>query len=489
MLTSCFLQESKDIRMEQALSMAGENRKELEKVFEHYKDDTLKSKAVQYLIVNMLFHFSRVEYFLSPEGKQYVPDITNFPDPQAVKKHCDSLQTKGYTIEKKIIYDIKTLNSDYLIRNIDLAFLVWQKPWAKEVPFDDFCRYILPYRAQTEPISDSRKKLMEHYLPLIDSGQANNSFEACMIINAQFNKTLKYKKTESPLYPTIDETLRSGIGQCEALCNLGTQVMRALGIPVAVQIATWTKLDLGHNWCAVLYDGEFYDFSPAYDQPDAYKQRLTTQKNLKPAKIYRSLFDPEFKEIDVKDDGYITNLKSPLLRDVTTEGGYATVNLQVETNKAMPSPKALIYLCVYNYYEWVPIAIGVRSDSVCEFKEVVGNNIFMVAEATDAYSLRYITEPFILRKNGTIHKFIPNTAVKVSQHLLREQNKLPKELLYWDTQTDQFKLIDCDSINEQMQFYSQIPENALLWYRFASKTLGQKVGFIENDTLKKTCDF
>lgn len=95
----------------------------------------------------MPFHFSRVEYFLSREGKQYVPDITNFPDEQAVKSHCDSLQNKGYTIEKDIIYDIKKLTSDFLIRNIDLAFQVWKEPWAKEVSSNDFCRYILPYRA------------------------------------------------------------------------------------------------------------------------------------------------------------------------------------------------------------------------------------------------------------------------------------------------------------------------------------------------------
>lgn len=475
--------------MKQALSMAGENRKELEKVFEHYKDDTLKLKAAQYLIVNMPFHFSRVDYFLSPDSQRYVLNITDFPDHQAVRSHCDSLQDRGYTIEKDIIYDIKKLNSDFLIRNIDLAFQVWQKPWAKDVSFDDFCRYILPYRTQTEPISDLRQKLMEQYLPLIDSGQANNSFEACMIINAELNKTLKYKETGSPLYPTIEETLQSGIGLCNALCNVGTQVMRALGIPVTVQIATWTKMDLSHNWCVVLHNGQFYDFSPAYGQPDVYKEILATQYNLKPAKIYRSLFDPEFKRMVVKDDGYITNLKSPLLRDVTAECGYATVDIRVKTDETVSTIKTQVYLCAHNYYEWVPLAIGVRNGSVCEFKEIAGNHIFMVAEAIDTYSLRYITAPFILNDNGDIRKFIPNTDKMVSQHLLRDPNKSPRELHYWDTQTNRFKLIGCDSINEQMQFYTQIPENALLWYRFAQKTLDERVGFIECDTLKRACDF
>lgn len=49
-------QSETDKRLEQALHLAGENRKELEKVIEHYKDDTLKLKEVQFLIENMLSH-------------------------------------------------------------------------------------------------------------------------------------------------------------------------------------------------------------------------------------------------------------------------------------------------------------------------------------------------------------------------------------------------------------------------------------------------
>lgn len=185
------MQKTKGVSLEQALSMSGENQAELEKVLEYYKNDSIKLEAARYLIRNMPFHFSRMEYFVSPEGERYVPDIRNFTDNQAVKRHCDSLQEKGYTIRKEIVYDIKALRSDYLIRNIDLAFQAWQKPWAKDISFEGFCRYILPYRAEVEPASDMRQELMEYYLPLIDSGKARNAFEACMIINKQFINDLK----------------------------------------------------------------------------------------------------------------------------------------------------------------------------------------------------------------------------------------------------------------------------------------------------------
>ena len=45
-----------DKRLEQALQFARDNRNELEKVLKHYKNDTLKLKAAQFLIMNMPGH-------------------------------------------------------------------------------------------------------------------------------------------------------------------------------------------------------------------------------------------------------------------------------------------------------------------------------------------------------------------------------------------------------------------------------------------------
>ena len=42
--------------LEQALEQSGANRQELEKVLSHYADDTLKLKAVRFLIENMPGH-------------------------------------------------------------------------------------------------------------------------------------------------------------------------------------------------------------------------------------------------------------------------------------------------------------------------------------------------------------------------------------------------------------------------------------------------
>lgn len=69
-LISCSTPHQKKISLEQALSFAGENRIELEKVFEHYKNDSLKLKAAEYLITNMRCIFQS-RYFIST-GRQTI---------------------------------------------------------------------------------------------------------------------------------------------------------------------------------------------------------------------------------------------------------------------------------------------------------------------------------------------------------------------------------------------------------------------------------
>lgn len=51
---------------------------------------------------------------------------------------------------------------------------------------------------------------------------------------------------------------------------------------------------------------------------------------------------------------------------------------------------------------------------MCSFKNVVGDNIFMVADVTDNGALRYLTAPFYVSPNGEVHLFIPQPDQKFS---------------------------------------------------------------------------
>ena len=485
-LIACNTQHDK--KMEQALENAQENRQELEKVFSHYEKDSTKLAAARFLIENMSYHFTQEQYYTSSEKERYRPDVVNFDGFQSVKSHCDSLTRRGYKIKTHNKYDISTLDSHFIIDNIELAFTVWQKPWAKNVSFNDFCKYILPYRAQCEEVSHLRREIMERFVPILDSAKVKTPLEACFVLNEHLKGIMKYGQTGLPLYPTIDETYRSGISQCEGLCNLGTFIMRACGIPVTVEQTTWTKMDLGHSWCVVLDNRKFYSFGPGEDQPDTHARSFSEVRHRRPAKVYRSRFDPDFSIMDKKDDGYVTTLKSPLIYDVTNEYLDKTtlIKVSVDKNNRKKGKSNQVYLCTYNYYEWCPIAIGHRKDTVCYFENVVGDNIFMVADSPDGNKLRNITAPFYTDKDGNIRKFIPQKEHKQTFTLNKRKKKLDQEhtLHFWDTEKERFIPLEYASSTDTTQTYDQIPASALLWFTIPERIVNQRIFFIENDSIK-----
>ena len=422
--------------LQHALSLAGDNRAELEKVLAHFQNDELKLKAAKFLIENMPYHLSMEEYFRSPAGERYRPDISMFNHRYDMRRHIDSLRQQGYRMVRNTLPDIETVNSAFLINNIELAFKAWQKPWARDVSFIDFCRYILPYRAHIEPLSHLRGEIMERFVPLLEAAGVTTSLEACKVLNEylRVNRVIRYRNPGFPFYPTIDETYKLGLGACEGMTNLGVFIMRAVGIPVVIDFTIWTKIDLGHTWIAVLNDGVFHSFEPAGTQPIRHGQVFSTQRNNIPAKVYRQRFDPIACNRLEDDDGFDTFLKDPLVQDVTYQYLAPTTTIKIAIDEKYTNSFNLVYLLTHNFYQWQPVAIGQRSDAMGIFENVVGDNVFMVADSPDGRRLRFITPPFHVDKEGEIRKFIPQLQdreeLTVTKHQARRGR--PHTLSFWD---------------------------------------------------------
>lgn len=476
----------KEEKLSLVLDCAQENRQELEKVLEHYKNDSLKLAAAHFLILNMPYHYTLDQYYISPQNERLNYDITMFDNLKNAVNFIDSLEREGYQLEYEIKPDIKTIDSKFLIENIDLAFAVREKIWVKDVMFSDFCKYILPYRAQTEKVSLLRKEIMERFIPLLDSAKVKTSLDACIVLNNKLKDVMKYGHTGLPFYPTIDETYQFGIGQCEGLCNLGTFIMRACGIPVAVDFTIWTKMDLGHYWCAVLDDDKFYSFGPSEEQPKEHARKFTEIRHLHPSKVYRRSFEPYVSYMEAKDDGYITDLKSPLITDVTDEYLDKTTEFKIKINEEYENTSTQIYLCAFNYYEWCPIAIGYRKDSIGYFGNLIGDNIFIIADASQKGRLRIISDPLYVSSNGEVSKLTPDLGNRISFTFDKMKNKsdVKHTLHYWDTDKKKFVRIESTSSTDTTQIYNQIPSDALLWFTITEQILNQRIFIIQNDSMK-----
>lgn len=484
-----FLSCRRDAALERALTFAGDNRQEMERVLLHYKDDSLKLAAARFLIENMPYHFYEEEFYTLPGGKRYRPQLTDFPTEEACKAHLDSLARAGRMPERHRYKDIRTLDSAFLVRNIDLAFEAWQKPWAKQVPFPVFCRYILPYRTGRECPSELRKEMMEKFTLMLDSAGVTTPLEACSLLNEKLKTMMEYKENPLPFYPTLEETYIWGGAPCEGLCNLGLFIMRAVGIPVALEQTVWTRIDNGHYWGAVWQDGCFHCFAPGEVSPGEYLSILNDISYLKPAKVYRTHFElcsvPDKEQAD--DDGYVVWLKSPLLEDVSLEYLAHPLEFRVATDRIreFAHTSGQVYLCAHNYYKWEPIAIGARTDTICRFCRVGGSNVFIVADSPTGERLRFLTAPFHVDADGHIRKFIPRPERMQAFTFPKRKKQLnrPHTLHYWNVKKASFLPLEYSNTADSTQSYTNIPENALLWFTVPDHILGQQVCYLESDSV------
>ena len=153
-----------------ALQQAKDNKEELEKVLTHFENDSLKYRAACFLIENMPYH----DYYEGKELEKYLKYFEVYSDgkhkPQQI---VDSLKKADGAFSLRLLshkYDIQNIDSALLVHNIEWAFKVWQEqPWGKNVCFDDFCEFILPYKIGDEPLTEWREQLYNRYNPLLDS--------------------------------------------------------------------------------------------------------------------------------------------------------------------------------------------------------------------------------------------------------------------------------------------------------------------------------
>ena len=147
--------------LDQALQQAGENRAELEKVLDHYRQnpaDSQKYRAAEYLIRYMPFHTSvggaYEAYYDIVDSLLSLPDRTGVM--KQIERVSDSLKPQVYTQR-----DIQVVSADYLIRNIEAAFEDWKHTgWAGHLNFDQFCEYLLPYKCiDTQPLDNWREAM------------------------------------------------------------------------------------------------------------------------------------------------------------------------------------------------------------------------------------------------------------------------------------------------------------------------------------------
>ncbi|WP_220653849.1 discoidin domain-containing protein [Bacteroides fragilis] len=425
-LTLAACQSEKDRRLEYALEFAGDNCVELEKVLEHYRTDPEKLEAARFLIRNMPGWYSYEGNELDSIHHLLVGVCEGRPISKREKNKWNRISFDSLSK----IYDAQVITAEYLIDNIDLAFEVWRKyPWNRNLPFDDFCELILPYRIADEPLSDWRKLYYEDYGTLLDSlYKGDDVIEASKIIDGKLRKLYYIYNTDFRI-PHLDAVFlyHNRIGYCREACDLTIYAMRACGISVATDYFAYSP-DYQHYHCwTMLRDttGTFLQFG--FNEFEASRDTLR-HDGRKKGKVYRYCFGVQPEKIS----GISGNkrlypvFRNRFVKDVTSEyfgSNDTTIPIQIPGEQ-------YIYLGIFSPGGWIPIDMALGNAGKVTFRDIEPDVIYQTLYQGDGGKLYPAGYPFISKRGGEFVLLKPNIDL-MEEAILRRKMPQQKTIAEW----------------------------------------------------------
>lgn len=392
-----------DERLEYALGFAGSNRSKLEKVLNHYRNDSLKLRAAKFLIENMPAYYSykgsvldSLHIALTQYTESYVYD----------EKRFSYLKQFPYgELEKE--YDAKVIKADYLIENIEYSFKVWsERPWGKYISFDDFCEFLLPYRIKNEPLTRWKKELYERFNPVLDSICGGADVVAACDSMSNYLNRMKWFYLNDFNDPHVSASflVDKRIGNCEDLCDYFVYVMRSVGIPVATDIYLYSpELAYSHAWNAVLdTTGRTIPFSGNEHAPQRGKKLMR-----KMGKAYRYCYGVQKMPLQ-PDEGECMpdEMRNCFLKDVSVE--YFPLNrIEVDCEFVTEKSECPVWLATFSYYGWRAIGEGEYKKGKGYFRDIESGLIYATLHSKGG-KLAMAGYPFIIDKGtGGVNYYRP----------------------------------------------------------------------------------
>lgn len=382
-VTSCN-QHTYNQRIAEALRLAGSNRYELEKVLEHYSkadSDSLKLRAAEFLIVNMDVHFSFEGEIWHNLQMELDSMFKNDDQPEKLQQGFNDLfQKYSYTLTDNLefIPDLKVITADFLIENIDMAFDIWKSPYSCHLSFEDFCEYILPYRAGKEPLSNWRTEFQKNYFPpfyerLVKEEDYITAIDFCNAIKSYPYINLSTLAGSLPDYNSHSLSIMR-IGNCRQYTLQGVLAARHLGIPVALDFTPqWATRSLGHEWNALISnDGKPLSFG--IGDNCNLGEHIEIIPDRIPPKIYRQTFAKQAQSLAMicNNEKIPNTLASPCIKDVTMEY-YTCVDVPIKFDFKAPDSNKFSYLAVFDNKNWIPVSWASINKGMSVFKKMNKN--------------------------------------------------------------------------------------------------------------------
>lgn len=409
-----------DKRLEYALTLAGNNRTELEKVLNHYsrhEADSLKLKAARFLIRNMPGHVSYTGKNIERYYAEAAPILASDKSQKEKENLMNELVKKYPTASLQEIQDVKIITADYLIANIESAFHDWQEGlWAQGLTFDEFCEYLLPYKcADYQTLDHWRKALRqasEEKLKNYRYNQVyrNSAYYAARIINTELDNQMSVKisdRLKSHSLFKVPFWTQIPSGSCGTYATISTAAMRSAGVPAANDIILhWASGYLDHSWVTVFMESGNKVYCEGchggvfgHVRPGEYK-----------GKVYRRTYapNPDLVRLNQETKYVPSALRTWFLKDVTDEYVHP-VNFTVSPIKEKQLPNEnYAYLAVFGDRDWTIIGFNRIQSNQITFDRLERNVIYLPCYYT-AQGIQPFHYPILMDKQSKKHILRPDT--------------------------------------------------------------------------------
>lgn len=374
------------------------------------EDDTLKIRATHFIFDNIGYHsFPYNDAIIKGKEWYKLIRIRHFSEHLSMR---DSLW-KNIKLDQplKVGRDLFEIDSAYLCDNIDMAFKVWrEQPWGKNISFETFCEYILPYRIADEIPETWRKKYYEKFNPLLDEFRNSKMYVSDDPVEALRFLLDKLPYISDPIYtsqgpmsfPHIGpEHVQYVTGSCREFSDYVIYICRALGIPCAFNDATnMHHSNQGHQWVS-FWNKNREEYIISNYPPALVPNRQDYTLGASKCKVYRKKYS---LNKDIYDKGkrnrkrLLPKFRFPTYEDATatyTNKLIAKLNIPIDSTFGKVCWNEPIYICSPSKDKWIPEDFTFRSLSDLSFTNLQTGEVMCLCVEKDG-NMEAICNPFYI---------------------------------------------------------------------------------------------
>lgn len=456
--------------VEYVLVKSGENRHELEKMLRYFqeKGDEQMLQTAFFLVRNMDIHFSETYFWHDKDGNKVDFNEFDYPNFALAVDAIDSIRKVrgGLEFKDTVIYDMHSVTGQFLIDNINLAFECWRSSKFRDISFDNFCEYILPYRITVEPVQDWRQTYKEKY-QWITERLGEYSLEKVLVytgldFNIWFTSTWGKETRNEPLSRLgAQQLLFRKKGACEDIAALQVFSLRSQGIPASYNIITYWATSMGSHFVNSVFTEKMEPLRVDMTNNTVVNRGL----NREPAKVFRVTYSKRSETIAMQEA--VENIPSGYLQmcnyvDVTSEW-WETCNLSASLFAGRK--ERITYAYVFNYGDWKPAWWGKTDGGSVIFTDMPVGAVFLPAYYRNGWMVP-AGFPVINKKEGAVclEPDLQHTRIiEINQqdNYLKFRPGKRYELLYWDTDWVSVG-IQTPSKDSTKMVFKNVPSNALL---------------------------